>query len=174
MRLIPRRSSLDMFGNMVCITLNYHRTLFYQERNMASHTLPPTTQAREVQPEVERPPVRHGPQPGFKHTAHMTKADVRAFAAFCLREDIANQLQQVVRPHQLAVKLYEKETGIKVPESTAYRQRGRWMLINGELCEIRKAKDFRPPPKPPRQPKRPRVPRGTIPLDQIEVDTDQP
>ena len=142
---------------MIYVTLNYDRTLFYQERNMASRT-------------------RHGPQPGFRHATHMTKADVRAFAAFCLRDDIANQLQLVVRPHQLAVKLYEKEIGIKVPESTAYRQHGRWRLINGELCEIRKAKDFVPPPKPPKQPKRPRVPRGAIPIDQIsqkEVGTDQ-
>ena len=143
---------------------------------MASHTpsLPTPTSSTVGADSAEQPPTRHGPQPGFKHATHMTKAEVRAFAAFCLREDIANQLQQVVRPHQLAVKLYERETGIKVPESTAYRQRGRWMLINGELCEIRKAKDFRPPPKPPKQPKRPRVPRGTIPLDQIEVDTDRP
>ena len=158
MRHITQRSSFDMFGNMICVMLNYHRTLFYQERNMASRT-------------------RHGPQPGFTHATHMTKADVRAFAAFCLRDDIANQLQLVVRPHQLAVKLYEKETGIKVPVSTAYRQRGRWATINREVQEIRKAKDFTPPPKPPKQPRRPRVSRGTILLDQlgqIEVDTDRP
>ena len=119
---------------------------------------------------------KHGPQPGFKHASHLKKPDIRAFAAFCLREDIAQQLQQVVRPHQLAVKLYEKETGIKVLEATAYRQYGRWAMINGELCEIRKAKDFVPPPKPRKRPKTPRMPRGAIrigQLDQKEVSTNQ-
>ena len=121
-------------------------------------------------------PRRHGPQPGFKHSSHMKKADVKAFVTFCLREDIAQQLERVVRPHQLAVKLYENETGIKVPQTTAYKQRGRWAMINGELCEIRKAKDFIPPPKPPKQPKPTRIPKGAIPIsvsDQKEVATSQ-
>ena len=121
-------------------------------------------------------PRHHGPQPGIKHSTHLSKTDVRAFAAFCLREDIAQQLQQVIRPHQLAVKLYETETGIKFPVSTAYRQHGRWAMINGELCEIRKAKDFVPPPKPPKRPKTPRFPKGSIRIgitNQKEVSTDQ-
>ena len=122
---------------------------------------------------------KHGPQPGFKHESHLKKPDIKAFASFCLRDDIANQLQQVIRPHQLAVKLYEKETGIKVPTPTAYRQHGRWAMINGELCEIRKAKDFVPPPKPP---KRPKTPKRKTPFnpptlieasDQKEVSTNQ-
>ena len=117
-----------------------------------------------------------GPQPGIKHSTHLTKSAVRAFATFCLRDDIADQLDKVVRPHQLSVKLYENETGIKIPVSTAYKQYGRWMMINGELCEIRKVKDFTPPPKPPKQPKLPRVPKGTIPIDKLDqnkVDPDQ-
>ena len=81
-----------------------------------------------------------------------------------MRDDIATQLENVVRPHQLAVKLYENETGIKISESTAYKQRGRWRMVNGELCEIRKVKDFVPPPKPPKRPKTPRIPKGTIQL----------
>ena len=96
---------------------------------------------------------RRGPQPGITHTAHLKKADIRAFAEFCLKDDIAQQLEKVIRPHQLAVKLYEKETVIKVPSTTAYKQRGRWTMINGELYEIRKVKDFIAPPRPPPQPK---------------------
>ena len=98
--------------------------------------------------------IKHrGPQPGIKHSSHLKKEDLRNYAAFCLRDDIAEQLHKVIRPHQLAVKLYEKETGIKVPPTTAYKQRGRWALINGELYEIRKVKDFIAPPRPPPQPK---------------------
>ena len=118
----------------------------------------------------------HGPQPGIKHSSHLKKADVKAFVSFCLREDIAQQLERVIRPHQLAVRLYERETGITIPQSTAYKQHGRWAMINGELCEIRKAKDFVPPPKPPKRPKTPRMPKGIIrigQLDQKEVTIDQ-
>ena len=75
------------------------------------------------------------------HGHHMTKADVRAFVLFCLREDIAKQLENEIRPHILAVTLYERETGIKVSAATAYKQKGRWMMVNGELCEIKKRKD---------------------------------
>ena len=115
---------------------------------------------------------KHGSQPGFKHSSHLKKTDTRAFAAFCLREDIAQQLQQVVRPHQLAVKLYEKETGIKVRPVTAYRQHGRWAMINGELCEIRKAKDFVPPPKPPKRPKTPKRKTPTL-IEHHDEESDQ-
>ena len=100
-------------------------------------------------------PKHRGAKRGIKHASHLKKAEVKAFVLFCLREDIAQQLEQVVRPHQLAVVLYERETGIKFPQSTAYKQRGRWQMINGELCEIRKGKDCvrpaRPPPKNPRR-----------------------
>ena len=97
-----------------------------------------------------------GPPTGIKHSSHAKKEDIKAFASFCLREDIAQQLERVVRPHQLAVKLYENETGIKILPTTAYKQRGRWQLVNGELCEIRKVKDFVPPVRPPPRPKTPK------------------
>ena len=66
----------------------------------------------------------------------------------CFREDIANQLAKVFRPHQLAVELYEQETGKIVNVTTAYNQQGRWMMIDGKLCEVRRQKDFIPLPRP--------------------------
>ena len=102
---------------------------------------------------------RRGPHPGIKHASHLKKDDIKDFVKFCLRGDIANELENVIRPHQVAVKLYENETGIKIPQTTAYKQRGRWRIINGELCEIRKVKDFVAPPKPP---KRSKTPKGLI------------
>jgi len=36
--------------------------------------------------------------------------------------------------------LYEKETGIKISENTAKNQKGKWILINGELYRKKKTK----------------------------------
>ena len=47
--------------------------------------------------------------------------------------DIADQLAEVRQPHILAVKLYEKETGIKINPKTAYAQKGKWIEVAGEL-----------------------------------------
>ena len=82
------------------------------------------------------------------HKTHMKKADIKEFVMFCLRDDIADQLAKVYRPHQLAVELYEKETGKKVSTTTAYNQQGRWAMIDGKLCEVRRQKDFVPIQRP--------------------------
>ena len=82
------------------------------------------------------------------HKSHMKKDDVKEFVRFCFREDIANQLSKALIPHQLAVDLYEKETGKKVSLQTAYKQYGRWQMIDGVLCEVRRRKNCTPPPRP--------------------------
>ena len=107
------------------------------------------------------------------HKSHMKKSDVKAFIKFCFREDIAKQLEGVVYPHHKAVELYKKETGKDVSAATAYRQHGRWAMINGELCEIKKCKEFVPParPKTPHSAKSFKAPRSkTPPLTNISAD----
>lgn len=99
---------------------------------------------------------------GIKHKSHLTKADTKDFMEFCFREDIAKQLEQVLRPHQLAVKLYEKECGKKISTTTAYHQQGRWQMINGELCEVKKRKELNLPPA--RSLSRPKAPKRKIPF----------
>ena len=76
------------------------------------------------------------------HKSHLKKADVMEFVRFCFREDIAKQLESMAYPHQKAVELYKKETGKEISPQTAYHQRGRWAMVNGELCEIMKRKHF--------------------------------
>ena len=53
---------------------------------------------------------------GFVRT---TKESLNEFIKFCHRFDIAEKLKIVKRPHQLAVTLYEKETGIKISSQTS-------------------------------------------------------
>ena len=117
------------------------------------------------------------------HKSHMKKADVKDFVMFCFREDIAKQLEGLVYPHHLAIELYKRETGKEVSAQTAYKQHGRWMMIDGQLCEIRKRKDFVPPtrPKAPKRsakfvpPTRPATPPPTmnaeinVPLERIDA-----
>ena len=100
---------------------------------------------------------------GIKHKTHLTKSETKDFMMFCFRDDIAKQLEQVVRPHQLAVKLYEKETGKKISTTTAYNQNGRWQMINGELCEIKQRKDLNLPPV--RSLIRPKAPKRKLPFE---------
>lgn len=100
---------------------------------------------------------------GIKHKTHLTKAEMKDFIMFCFRDDIADKLEQVVRPHQVAVKLYEKETGKKISTTTAYNQKGRWQMVNGELCEIKKRKDLNLPPI--RSLVRPKTPKRKIPFE---------
>ncbi len=71
---------------------------------------------------------RHAAQP------RTTKQDVMEFMAFCFREDIAEQLAKVKKPHQLAVQLYFDETGKTITSQCAYKQRGKWIEINGKIC----------------------------------------
>ena len=65
--------------------------------------------------------------------AKITKAEIKAFVMFCFRPDIAKQLEQVKLPHLLAVKLYKQETGKEINPKTAYQQRNKWIMVDGEL-----------------------------------------
>lgn len=82
------------------------------------------------------------PKGVYDHKAHsrISKADLKEFIRFCFREDIANQLAEVSKPHLLSVKLYEDETGIKISSQTAYNQRDKWMMINNDLVETTERK----------------------------------
>ena len=62
---------------------------------------------------------------------------IRQFAEFCLREDIATQLQSIAEPWMLAIKLFQEETGIDIRPQTAKNQMGKWILINGEVYRKR-------------------------------------
>ena len=56
----------------------------------------------------------------------ITKAELKKFVLFTFREDIADRLAKERYPHQVAVKLYEQETGITISSQTAYKQKGKW------------------------------------------------
>ena len=79
------------------------------------------------------------PKGVYDHKSHSrtTKAEIKALVTFCFREDIANRLKKAPKPHILTVSLYEEETGIKISKQLAYNQRGKWMVVNGELIETR-------------------------------------
>lgn len=77
------------------------------------------------------------PRGQYPRTKRTTKEEIKAFVMFCLRDDIAHQLEQTNKPHLAAVKLYEQETGLKIDPYTAKRQAGRWILLNGVLCETK-------------------------------------
>ena len=62
---------------------------------------------------------------------------IRQFAEFCLRDDIATQLQSIAEPWMLAIKLFQEETGIDIRPQTAKNQMGKWILINGEVYRKR-------------------------------------
>ena len=62
-----------------------------------------------------------------------TKSDIRQFAEFCLREEIATQLQSIAEPWMLAIKLFQQETGIEIRPQKAKNQLGKWIMINGEV-----------------------------------------
>ena len=70
-----------------------------------------------------------------KPHGRITKSELKKFILFTLRPDIKQQLDQVKRPHQLSVKLYEAETGTKISSQTAYNSLNKWILIGNELIE---------------------------------------
>lgn len=81
---------------------------------------------------------QHKPMPN-----RITKDEVTEFVKFCFRPDIAHQLQLANRPHQVAVKLYEIETGKVISTQTAYKQRDKWeclYLPDGTIEVFRKGK----------------------------------
>ena len=65
--------------------------------------------------------------------AKTTKAEIKEFVMFCFRPDIAKQLESVKTPHLLAVKLYKQETGKEISPKTAYSQKNKWIMVNGEI-----------------------------------------
>ena len=69
-----------------------------------------------------------------------SKNDIRQFAEFCLRDDIANQLETIDSPWMLAIRLFKEESGIEIRPQTAKNQMGRWILINGEVYKKSKQK----------------------------------
>ena len=56
----------------------------------------------------------------------ITKDTLKAFVLFTFRDDIAKRLERERYPHQVAVKLYQDETGIVISSQTAYKQRDKW------------------------------------------------
>ena len=75
------------------------------------------------------------PKGVYEHEPHerITKAQLMEFIRLVFRPDIAEQLEKVKQPHILSVRLYEKETGIKINPKTAYAQKGKWIEISGEI-----------------------------------------
>ena len=73
------------------------------------------------------------PKGVYEHSTKTTKADIMEFVKFCFREDIAKQLEKVKMPHLLAVRLDEEETGKIIKPQTAYNQRNKWIMINGNI-----------------------------------------
>ena len=76
------------------------------------------------------------PKGVYEHKPHerITKAQLMEYGRFVFRSDIAEQLAEVKQPHLLAVRLYERETGIKINPKTAYAQKGKWIEVAGEIC----------------------------------------
>lgn len=75
-----------------------------------------------------------GIYPRQKHQ-RITKDELKKFVRFCMRDDIKKQLDLVKRPHQLSVKLYEIESGVKISSQTAYNSMNKWILVGNELIE---------------------------------------
>ena len=73
------------------------------------------------------------PKGVYERTGKTSKADIKEFVIFCFREDIAKQLEKVKQPHKLAVNLFKQETGKDIKPSTAYKQNGKWIMINGDV-----------------------------------------
>ncbi len=63
---------------------------------------------------------------------------IRQYAEFCLREDIAPQLESIAEPWLLAIRLFKEETGIDIRPQTAKNQMDKWMMINGQVYRIKK------------------------------------
>lgn len=78
------------------------------------------------------------PKGVYERKGKTGKADIIDFVKFCFREDIAKQLELVKSPHLLAVKLYKEETGKDINSSTAYNQRDKWIMINGNIYRANK------------------------------------
>ena len=65
------------------------------------------------------------------------KTIIRQFAEFCLREDVATQLEAVSEPWLLAIELFKNETGIELRPQTAKNQMNKWIMVNGNVYKIR-------------------------------------
>ena len=72
----------------------------------------------------------------YDRSGKTLKSDIMDFVKFCFRDDIAHKLEQVDKPHILAVNLYKEETGKVIKPATAYKQRGKWQMINGTIYKV--------------------------------------
>ena len=68
-----------------------------------------------------------------------TSKKVMDFVKFTFRPDIAEELDKVRngrrtnKVYGLAIMLYYRETGILINPSTAYGQKNKWVLVDGEI-----------------------------------------
>ena len=74
-----------------------------------------------------------------KSFVRTTKETLNEFIKFCHQPEIIEKLKNVKRKHQLAVKLYENATGIKISAQTAYKNLDR--IVNCEQND-RSFEDF--------------------------------
>ena len=63
---------------------------------------------------------------------------IRQFAEFCLRDDIAKQLESISEPWMLAIRLFKDETGIDIRPQTAKNQIDKWIMVNGNVYKMKK------------------------------------
>ena len=61
---------------------------------------------------------------------------IRQFAEFCLREDIAKQLESIAEPWLLAIKLFKDETDVEIRPQTAKNQIDKWIMVNGNVYKM--------------------------------------
>ncbi len=81
------------------------------------------------------------PKGQYERKGRLNKEIIKKFVEFMLSESISAQMNEVEQPFRLATMLYEKETGIKISETTAKNQKGKWIFINGELYRKKKNKE---------------------------------
>ena len=63
---------------------------------------------------------------------------IRQFAEFCLRDDIAKQLESISEPWMLAIRLFKDETDIDIRPQTSNNQIDKWIMVNGNVYKMKK------------------------------------
>jgi len=69
----------------------------------------------------------------YDRTGKTSKDEIKNFVKFCFREDVAEKLKGIKLAHKLAVELYFNETGKKIKPQTAYQQRNKWVIVDGNV-----------------------------------------
>ena len=62
---------------------------------------------------------------------------IRQYVEFCLRDDIATQLESIAEPWLLAIRLFKEETGIDIRPQTAKNQMDKWIMVNGQVYKTK-------------------------------------